>query len=351
MTPSVRETIQKVAKRKNTFNVQDIRKVHPKEISRQRVSEVLSDLVESGSLIKTGNTRRTIYSLPENATKLGLQIRRKFKNDGTLEEHKILNDILTDSSFNANLKENVRSIFDYAFSEIFNNAIEHSKSDRIQVCVEIVNNFLEFSIKDFGIGIFKNIKSKLNLESELDAIGELLKGKTTTMPQTHSGEGVFFTSKVADIFEIRSYGYRLDINNIITDLSVREEGRNAITGTEVNFSIDCNSSKHLNTIFEEYQTEPEAYAFDKTKILVRLYSHGSINVSRSQARRILSGLEKKYKEIVFDFNKVASVGQAFADEIFRVFKNKHPEIKLVPINMNEAVNFMVSRAQNSSISD
>ena len=39
------------------------------------------------------------------------------------------------------------------------------------------------------------------------------------------------------------------------------------------------------------------------------------------------------------------VGQAFADEIFRVFKNKHPEISIDPVNMQEAVRFMIGRVE------
>jgi hypothetical protein len=40
-----------------------------------------------------------------------------------------------------------------------------------------------------------------------------------------------------------------------------------------------------------------------------------------------------------------SVGQAFADEIFRVWKRRYPEISIIPKNMHENVEFMVDRAQ------
>jgi len=46
---------------------------------------------------------------------------------------------------------------------------------------------------------------------------------------------------------------------------------------------------------------------------------------------------------LFDFDKVPTVGQSFADEIFRVFHQKQPDIKLETINMNEGVEFMVDR--------
>ena len=69
-----------------------------------------------------------------------------------------------------------------------------------------------------------------------------------------------------------------------------------------------------------------------------------INISRSQARRVLQGLDK-FKVILLDFDKVPMIGQAFADEIYRVFKNKHPGIQFQESNMNDAVEFMVRRAK------
>ena len=44
-----------------------------------------------------------------------------------------------------------------------------------------------------------------------------------------------------------------------------------------------------------------------------------------------------------DFDKVPMVGQAFADEIFRVFKEKYPHIEIQAVNMDDAVKFMVER--------
>ncbi|HXK31411.1 MAG TPA: STAS-like domain-containing protein, partial [Candidatus Paceibacterota bacterium] len=86
---------------------------------------------------------------------------------------------------------------------------------------------------------------------------------------------------------------------------------------------------------------------DKTEVRVKLYLMGGIHVSRSQARRVLSGLEK-FKTVILDFENVPTVGQAFADEIFRVFKNKHSDIQLIPTNMNEGVNFMINRVEGNN---
>jgi hypothetical protein len=75
---------------------------------------------------------------------------------------------------------------------------------------------------------------------------------------------------------------------------------------------------------------------------------GSIYVSRSQAKRILAGLDK-YKKIIMDFKDVPSVGQAFADEVFRVYKTNRPDVIIEPINMEEPVKFMIDRAINNGL--
>ena len=80
------------------------------------------------------------------------------------------------------------------------------------------------------------------------------------------------------------------------------------------FEIYTSSERHLNELFKQYTnlTKDSDYGFDKTKIQVKLYTIGSVHISRSQARRVLSGLEK-FKIIVFDFDKVPVAGQSFAD--------------------------------------
>ncbi len=66
-------------------------------------------------------------------------------------------------------------------------------------------------------------------------------------------------------------------------------------------------------------------------------------MSRSQARRVLSRFER-FKVVLLDFSGIEAIGQAFADEIFRVYTLDHPEIKLVAANGNEQVNHMINRA-------
>ena len=96
-------------------------------------------------------------------------------------------------------------------------------------------------------------------------------------------------------------------------------------------------------IFDEYTSDD--FVFNKTKITVHLAKDylGHDFVSRSLAKRILMNVEK-FKIIILDFENIDNIGQGFADEVFRVFKNKNPDITIVPINMNEEIEFMINRA-------
>lgn len=101
-------------------------------------------------------------------------------------------------------------------------------------------------------------------------------------------------------------------------------------------------------IFDEYTSDD--FVFNKTKITVHLAKDylGHDFVSRSLAKRILMNVEK-FKIIVLDFENIDNIGQGFADEVFRVFKNKNPDITIVPVNMNEEIEFMINRTMKNNL--
>jgi hypothetical protein len=78
--------------------------------------------------------------------------------------------------------------------------------------------------------------------------------------------------------------------------------------------------------------------------VVRLFAIGSEFVSRSQAKRLVHGLER-FREVVLDFEGVDLVGQGFADQVFRIWARQHPEVRLIPVAMSEPVAFMVERSR------
>lgn len=317
-------------------------------VSRQRSSVLLAGMVRGGELVKIGRTRGARYFLSTEELPVQGRFVKRLENK-ELKEHEVLQEI-RDKFIPLKLaSDNIRSIFDYAFSEMLNNAIEHSQSNSIEIEVSVRGGepgkpaMLFFRVRDYGIGAFKNVMQSRRLSSELEAMQDLLKGKVTTAPQAHSGEGIFFTSKASDVFVIKSFGWEFRVDTTIPDVFFKKLDEE-VSGTEITFSIPYDSKRHLNDVFKAYESDPGMHDFDRTEILVRLFTHGTVHVSRSQARRILSGLEK-FKNITLDFDKVPTIGQAFSDEIFRVFLTSHSEINIDTIHTNEAVQFMIDRVQ------
>ncbi len=340
----IRNKILQMANERKTFKTADVVKKIEGKISRQYVSALISLMVREGLLIKGGSTASAFYTLPSNSDLLVETIKLRFDRT-RIEEHVVFNRLRDRNNFVKNLPENIQSILFYAFTEMLNNAIEHSKSDNVEIEIRKDKSSITFIVNDFGIGVFKNVMKQRDLNSEIEAMQDLLKGKTTTQPHSHTGEGIFFTSKIADIFILESFEYRLRVDNLIKDVFFQEL-KPSKKGTRVIFSISNKSEKHLNDVFSKFVVNPGEPGFNKTEIFVRLFIQGTIYISRSQARRILSGLEK-YESIILDYDKVSTVGQAFADEIYRVFKGNHPNIKIESRNMIEPVKFMIERAEGN----
>ena len=212
----ITKAIEKIANKGKPFKTSDIIKELNGKFSRQAVSDALRKMIEKNFLAREGSGRYTFYVLPQYLNALIQPISKKLLNE-SLEEHEVLSKLKDKHDSLKGLKDDIESILDYAFSEMLNNAIEHSKSKYIQLKITKTKKNIAFDIRDFGIGVFNNIMKKRKLKSQTEAIQDLLKGKTTTAPKAHSGEGIFFTSKIADLFILESYGYKLTIDNKIKD--------------------------------------------------------------------------------------------------------------------------------------
>jgi hypothetical protein len=199
-------------------------------------------------------------------------------------------------------------------------------------------------ILDDGIGIFRKIQQALQLLDERHAIFELAKGKLTTDPQNHTGQGIFFTSRVFDGFDILSGGvfYSHEFGKPEDWLSERKNPRH---GTAIFMKLGNHTARTTKKVFDQYLSgEPDDYGFNKTVVPVELAQYGNDKlISRSQAKRVLARVEL-FKKVILDFEKVPTIGQAFADEMFRVFPQQHPDVQLIPIKPNSDVKRMILRA-------
>jgi len=300
-------------------------------ISRQAVNRHVKQLVHNGFLIKEGVTRGAVYKIATAEKKSLNKFKKSFFLDG-LEEDRVFQQIGLELNLTKSVSPGANEIARYAFTEMLNNAIDHSQSEKCLVEMIIDEYNIQFGIRDYGIGLFFSISDKFNLPDENSAVGELIKGKTTTMQKRHTGEGIFFTSKVADEMYFRSHKVKLLFDNQKKDIFI-EELKN-IQGTEVFFRIKKRTRKKLEDIFSIFAPEEFDYKFEKTRAMVKLFQREYI--SRSEARRLYHGLDK-FKVIILDFKGVKAIGQGFADELFRVFMQNYPEICMEIVNLKPSL--------------
>lgn len=326
-----------VAQRPQGLTVEVMKKF---QISRQAATRYLAQMVLDGQLRAEGSTKDRIYR-----PGLPLEIDRKYDLAEKLEESEIWS-----RDFKAlceGLPENVVKICEYGFTEIVNNAIDHSRGHELRIVMRKVPKEKEILviINDDGVGIFRNIKDSCHLSDERQAILELSKGKLTTDPAKHTGQGIFFSSRAFDDFFIESYGlvfgHRSDGPN---DFLYDHE--KSVQGTQVHMGIKVDSSRVLKSVFDEFaDPSDERYSFDKTVVSVKLVKYeGESLLSRSQAKRLMARVEE-FRSAMLDFDGIQSVGPAFADEIFRVYKSNHPHIKIHPINASEDILETIQKAK------
>lgn len=274
----------------------------------------------------------------------------QLKNDGSLEEDTFYMEEI--SPFLEAFSYNTKGIWYYSFTEIMNNAIEHSAAETIYCSLRQDCLYTEISIVDDGVGIYKSIqdyaKKHLGLAFNREqAVMELYKGRFTTNPASHSGEGIFFTSKMLDSFAILSentiYSYRChERDQFIQSHVLAYYSKLMRIGTMAVMGLENGTMRTSREVFDEFAPMDEGFV--KTLIPLKELCLSGDPVARSQARRILRRLDT-FREVIFDFDGINFMGQGFADEIFRVFQNRFPEVKLTVIHANKSVTGMIRHVQ------
>ncbi|MGH7230282.1 MAG: STAS-like domain-containing protein [Nitrospiraceae bacterium] len=311
-------------------------------LSRVTIAKYLSTLIKEGALEASGKTKGREYKL-RNMVDDGF----RFSVQG-LQEDVVW--IQTVKPLLSEVQPNVLAICAHGFTEILNNVISHSESQKAFVCIQRNAARILMLVADSGVGIFHKIQHELKLADPQHAILELAKGKLTTEPANHTGEGIFFTSRMFDTFHIVSGGLVFTRFNKQNDWLSEVEGKPGVfeNGTTVKMEIKTNAPQTDRQVFDEYRAEFDNFGFSKTIIpLVLMKYEGEQLISRSQAKRLLSRVDQ-FKEVFLDFKGITTIGQAFADEIFRVYVREHPHVSIHPVNASEDVISMIKRIMESA---
>jgi anti-sigma regulatory factor (Ser/Thr protein kinase) len=300
----------------------------------------MARLVEDGLIISSGNTRARRYSLkPIVYECMHIELDAKMNEDTIWRDR--VRPLMKD------VQQNIIDLFQYGVTEMVNNVIDHSESHDLTITYKQTYNNIKVVVDDNGVGIFNKIQNYFHLSDARTALLELSKGKLTSDKVRHSGEGIYFTSRMFDMFSIMS-GHlfysriRQEDDEWLIEAADKEDNCN---GTYVRMSIGTNAKWTMREVFDKYQGD-DIY-FRRTHVPVALGRYpGEQLISRSQAKRILARFND-FAEILLDFRNVSEIGQPFADEIFRVYRNEHPGTRIMAFNANENINKMIQYVQAS----
>ena len=311
-------------------------------LSRTAINRYLRRLIDEGLLVATGKTNARRYEL-RNLVEITFRLEgiTASSSEDTVWRYRILPHI-------RDVPKNVVDICQYGFTEILNNVIDHSVSDDALISFEQNHRRISIIIKDSGVGIFAKIQKDFDLPDPRSALLELSKGKLTSDKARHTGEGIFFTSRMFDNFQISSGNliYRRLRTGGDEWLMEVDDVADPHQGTAASMKISTDADWTTKQIFAQY--EGDHMRFRRTHVPIALGNYpGEQLVSRSQAKRILARFEE-FSEVLLDFQDVEEIGPAFADEIFRIFRNQHPEIKIIAIRTEPDVQNTIDRAMLGS---
>lgn len=229
----------------------------------------------------------------------------------------------------------------HAFTELLNNAVDHSGGTQVTVSMRQTPLQLQLLVSDDGCGLFERIADAHAIADPTLAMLELSKGKLTSQPDRHTGRGLFFSSRLADVFDLHAnasaFQYRgWDHRGWFKSRPLARQG------TSVYLAIALDTPRTLDAVLRAHSLDGDGYGFDRTVVPLRLLADGDGGAldSRALARRVAARLQR-FRRAELDFTGIGEIGHGFADELFRVAAHGHPALQMVPVGAVPRVTAMI----------
>ncbi len=298
-------------------------------VSRSTARKALARLTELGWLRREGTPRK-----PRHRPGLLRQVVRRYALDGLQEDLPWSRDFAP--CFD--LPPEVRRITQHIFGELLNNAIDHSGGTTVAVSLRQTPSHVQLLVSDDGCGLFDRLAQSFSLDDPALAMLEVSKGKLTSQPDRHAGRGLYFSSRLADVFDLHAnetaFQHRSWDGGWHPGRALQRRGTSAYA------AIALDTPRTLEAVLQAASLDGIGYAFERTTVPLRLLATPLAGLdSRAQARRVAARLQQ-FRRAEMDFGGVTNIGHSFADELFRVLALDGVEI--VPTNMSPAVAALVA---------
>lgn len=244
----------------------------------------------------------------------------------------------------------VQHMVQHAFTELVNNAIDHSGGSAVTVSLRQTPLQAQLLVSDDGCGLFSRIAQSFDIDDPALAMLELSKGKLTSAPERHSGHGLFFTARLGDVFDIHANASAWQ-RRVWERRAWRPARPSAVStrpGTSVYMAIALDTPRTLDSVLQAHSASGSSYDFARTEVPMQLMAPvGAMLASRADAKRAVRRLET-FRHAELDFSGISNIGHGFADELFRVFTREHPALELHPVGMSPQVAAMVASVRTVS---
>lgn len=300
-------------------------------ISRSTANKALQRLVQLGWLKREGSARS-----PHFRPGVMRQVVQRYPLAGLQEDLPWARDF---APFFA-LPSGVQRMAQHIFGELLNNAIDHSGGTSVTVSLRQTPSHVQLLVSDDGCGVFDQLSRSFALDDPTLAMLELSKGKLTSQPARHAGRGLFFTSRLADVFDL--HANEVAFQHRDWEGSGWRPGR-ALKhqGTSVYAAISLDTTRTLESVLHAHSLNGAGFGFERTVVPLRLMASPLAGLdSRAQARRVAARLNA-FRRAEMDFDGVDTIGHSFADELFRVMSPELGDVDLVPLNASPAVAAMI----------
>jgi len=237
------------------------------------------------------------------------------------------------------LDDRLRRIAQHAFTELVNNAVDHSGGQAVTISMRQTATHLQLLVSDDGCGLFRQIADAFEIYDPELAMFELSKGKLTSQPSRHCGHGLYFTSRLADVFHIHANQSAFQYRDWAPGCW-QATRPSAHAGTSIFFALALDTPRTLDEVLRAHSADLQGYGFERTRLPMRLLAGSQSLASRADARRVTARLDE-FREAELDFSGIEEIGHAFADELFRVYGQAHPHVALRPVGMKHDVALMV----------
>lgn len=307
-------------------------------ISRQAAAAQLRKLVETQWLQREGRGRRIRY-----VPGLLRQVVQRYPLQGLQEDRPWSLDFAP----NFELPREVARMVQHAFTELVNNAVDHSAGSSVTISMRQTPHQVQLLVSDDGRGVFDSISAAHEIVDPALAMLELAKGKLTSAPDRHAGRGLFFTAQLADIFDLHANDAAFQQRDWQRGHWLR--GRPACRlGSSIYVAIALDTERTLDEVLRRFSLNGASYGFERTLVPLKLLATPQAGLeSRAQARRVAMRLAQ-FRRVDLDFDGLADIGHSFVDELFRVFGRQHPGLELVPVNMAPRVAAMVASVRDEA---